>query len=119
MASTHSTPRRGSRLLRGGGRNNSRAGLAVSTHHGSRKKDASALLLLDIQNDFFEHGTLPVPGASDIVPVVNSLRKFNFDMTIVAMDSHPYNHCSFSSNNPVRRSTPHTHPRPPPLPALS
>jgi hypothetical protein len=33
-----------------------------------------ALLVVDVQNDFCEQGSLPVPGASQIVPVINNLR---------------------------------------------
>lgn len=60
----------------------------------------TCLLLIDPQNDFFESGSLPVAGASDIIPVINKLRRREFTVTIIAMDWHPVNHCSFSSNNP-------------------
>ena len=64
-------------------------------------KKVSMLLIIDVQNDFFQPGgSLGVQGAPDIVPVINSLRQFKFDMVVQAVDWHPYNHCSFSSNNP-------------------
>lgn len=66
-----------------------------------RGKRVTMLLIIDVQNDFFEPGgSLGVKGADDIVPVINGLRQFNFDMVVQAVDWHPYNHCSFSSNNP-------------------
>ncbi len=35
------------------------------------EEQLSALLLTDVQNDFCDGGTLPVPGADEIVPVLN------------------------------------------------
>ena len=58
-----------------------------------------ALLLVDIQNDFLENGTLAVPQANEIIPVVNSMI-LDFDLVVATQDWHPYNHKSFASQHP-------------------
>jgi nicotinamidase/pyrazinamidase len=58
-----------------------------------------ALIVVDIQNDFCEGGSLEVPNANQIIPVVNNLIKkfYDKDMFVVAtQDWHPYNHGSFA-----------------------
>lgn len=58
-----------------------------------------ALILVDLQNDFFETGNLPVPNASDIIPIINNLTNtYNFDKIIFTKDSHTENHSSFTEN---------------------
>ena len=37
-----------------------------------------ALIVVDVQNDFCEGGTLEVPEAADIIPICNSLKKYAF-----------------------------------------
>jgi len=57
-----------------------------------------ALLLVDIQNDFCEGGSLAVPGASDIMPVVNKLildASSNRERIIASRDWHTVDHISF------------------------
>lgn len=59
---------------------------------------SEALLLVDIQNDFCEHGALPVPDSLEIIPVVNAWvsRALQHDWLIVASrDWHPVDHISF------------------------
>jgi len=56
------------------------------------------LILVDVQNDFMEGGTLEVPQANRIVPVINSLLK-QFDLVVATQDWHPQNHQSFASNH--------------------
>ena len=61
-----------------------------------------ALLVVDIQNDFCEGGSLAVTGASEIIPVVNSLiQKFKAsgDLVVATKDWHPKTHKSFASNS--------------------
>ncbi len=61
-----------------------------------------ALLLIDIQNDFCEGGSLAVPGASEIIPITNELiSKFQAsgDLVVATMDWHPADHGSFASNS--------------------
>lgn len=62
-----------------------------------------ALILLHIQNDFFQGGKEEVPGAEDILPNIARLREVvNWNLVIHVVDWHPANHSCFSSNNPVR-----------------
>lgn len=58
-----------------------------------------ALLVVDVQNDFYETGTLPVKNASKINPVINKLMEDKGYNTILAsQDWHPANHESFAIN---------------------
>ena len=61
----------------------------------------SALLIIDIQNDFCESGALAVKDANSIIPVVNNLidyfNKIN-SFIIATKDWHPLNHKSFAIN---------------------
>lgn len=60
----------------------------------------TALLLVDIQNDFCEGGALAVPGSLAILPVVNQLidraRESGWPV-IASRDWHPVEHCSFEA----------------------
>jgi nicotinamidase-related amidase len=54
----------------------------------------SALIIIDVQNDFIS-GSLANPyHAEEIVPVINDLRSA-FDLVVVSLDWHPHHHCSF------------------------
>lgn len=59
------------------------------------------LLLIDLQNDFLPGGTLAVPGADELVPVVNALMP-GFDLVVATQDWHPPDHGSFAANHPGR-----------------
>lgn len=61
------------------------------------------LIIVDVQNDFCEGGSLAVKGGNDIVSVINMLTRFgDFDRIIATQDWHPVGHCSFAeSYNPV------------------
>jgi nicotinamidase/pyrazinamidase len=61
-----------------------------------------ALLVVDLQNDFCDRGNLPVPGGSEIVPIVNRLCA-GFSHVIVTQDWHPTGHLSFASAHPGKR----------------
>lgn len=57
----------------------------------------TALLIVDMQNDFMPGGALPVPNADKLVPFILqliSMRK-KFDYVFAGMDWHPKNHISF------------------------
>jgi nicotinamidase/pyrazinamidase len=56
----------------------------------------SALLIIDLQNDFCSGGGLPVPGGEKIVPLVNRLSPA-FPATVLTQDWHPPGHSSFAS----------------------
>ncbi len=59
---------------------------------------ADALIVVDVQNDFCEGGSLAVSGAGGIIPVINHLRSL-FNFIVLTQDSHPENHTSFALNN--------------------
>jgi len=57
---------------------------------------ASALLIIDFQNDFTEGGALAVPDGDAIAPRVNELvDSGDFDLVVATRDWHPANHGSF------------------------
>lgn len=58
----------------------------------------SALVLVDIQNDFIPGGALPAKGGDDVVPIANRLQP-HFDLVVATQDWHPQNHLSFASNH--------------------
>ena len=58
-----------------------------------------ALILVDIQNDFAEGGSLAVPNASEIIPVVNKLLKLDWDLVVATKDWHLEGHKSFASSH--------------------
>ena len=59
-----------------------------------------ALIIVDVQNDFCDGGSLAVPGANEIIPYINHLTKENeYDQIILTQDWHPSHHKSFASNN--------------------
>jgi nicotinamidase/pyrazinamidase len=57
-----------------------------------------ALIIVDVQNDFFEGGPLEVPHSNQIIPVINQLVA-SFNIVIFTKDWHPANHKSFASNH--------------------
>jgi len=59
-----------------------------------------ALIIVDVQNDFCEGGSLEVPGASQIIPIINRLID-KFDLVIATQDYHPPSHCSFVTKWPI------------------
>lgn len=63
-----------------------------------RMKTKTALIIIDVQNDFIS-GTLANPyNAATIVPVINGLRD-KFDFVVISYDWHPYDHCSFTESH--------------------
>ena len=58
----------------------------------------SALILIDLQNDFCAGGTLAVPEGEGIIPIANRLQP-HFDLVVASKDWHPKNHKSFASNH--------------------
>lgn len=56
-----------------------------------------ALILVDIQNDFMKGGSLEVPNANEILPVVNNLLEQDWDLIVATKDWHPAYHKSFAS----------------------
>lgn len=58
----------------------------------------SALIVVDVQNDFCPGGGLAVTDGDMIVPVINRLME-SFTTVVATQDWHPADHSSFSSNN--------------------
>lgn len=62
----------------------------------------SALLVIDVQNDFIPGGNLAVPEGEQIVPLINQLAR-QFKQVVIAQDWHPAGHASFASSHPGRK----------------
>jgi nicotinamidase/pyrazinamidase len=61
-----------------------------------------ALILVDLQRDFFRNGALEIADAEAIIPVANRLMPL-FDIVVVTQDWHPANHQSFAANHLWRK----------------
>ncbi|KQI70183.1 nicotinamidase [Loktanella sp. 3ANDIMAR09] len=59
----------------------------------------SALIVIDVQNDFCPGGALAVSGGNDIVAGINALMD-DFSTVILTQDWHPAGHSSFASSHP-------------------
>jgi len=66
-------------------------------------KDDDVLLVVDIQNDFCEGGSLAVPGAVEIIPNINRFAR-RFRHVILTQDWHPPGHLSFASSHAGKRT---------------
>ncbi len=64
--------------------------------------ESDALLVVDIQNDFCEGGSLAVPGAGEIIPSINRLACL-FRHVILTQDWHPSAHLCFASSHPGKQ----------------
>jgi nicotinamidase/pyrazinamidase len=56
------------------------------------------LLIIDVQNDFCEGGSLAVPNAAEIVEPINHIAS-NFSTIVLTQDWHPAGHSSFASSH--------------------
>lgn len=61
----------------------------------------TALLLIDIQNDFLPGGNLPVSDGHAVIEVANRLMP-DYDLVVATQDWHPAEHRSFASQHPGR-----------------
>lgn len=59
----------------------------------------TALIVIDVQNDFCPKGALAVAGGDQIVPGINALMD-DFPAVILTQDWHPSGHSSFASSHP-------------------
>lgn len=59
----------------------------------------TALILVDLQNDFLPGGALPVPEGDAVLPLANQLQTC-FDLVIATQDWHPPEHVSFAASHP-------------------
>jgi nicotinamidase/pyrazinamidase len=57
----------------------------------------TALVVVDVQNDFLPNGALGVQEGDTIIPLINELVKLKFDLILASQDFHPPHHCSFAS----------------------
>ena len=57
----------------------------------------TALVMIDIQNDFCPGGALAVPGGDEIIARVNKLQS-SYAVRVLTQDWHPAEHSSFASN---------------------
>jgi nicotinamidase/pyrazinamidase len=61
----------------------------------------TALVIVDVQNDFCKGGSLAVTDANSIIPLINKLRDLPvFDLVVLTRDWHAPTHCSFAANHP-------------------
>lgn len=59
----------------------------------------TALIVIDVQNDFCPGGALAVTGGDEIVDPINALMA-DYDAVILTQDWHPEGHSSFASEHP-------------------
>lgn len=59
-----------------------------------------ALILIDLQHDFCEGGSLAVKGAQEVIQLANQLQS-KFDVVLATQDWHPADHASFEELWPV------------------
>jgi nicotinamidase/pyrazinamidase len=68
------------------------------------RKDQAALLIVDIQPDFFPGGALPVAHANEILrPLRKLMNSRCFHLIVAAQDWHPPGHISFASSHRGRK----------------
>src|SRR5258705_5709527 len=65
--------------------------------------DASALLVIDVQNCFLPGGSLAVKDGDQVIPVINRIAK-GFDNVVMTQDWHTPNHMSFASSYPDKKA---------------
>ena len=58
----------------------------------------TALIVVDVQNDFCTGGNLAVPKGEEVVPIINAMAK-RFENVILTQDWHPNGHASFASQH--------------------
>ena len=61
----------------------------------------TALIVVDVQNDFCPGGALAVAGGDEVVPVINALAR-DFENVVLTQDWHPPGHASFATSHAGR-----------------
>jgi nicotinamidase/pyrazinamidase len=64
--------------------------------------DASALLVIDVQNGFLPGGSLAVKDGDQVIPVINRIAK-GFANVVMTQDWHTAGHISFASTHPGKK----------------
>jgi len=60
----------------------------------------TALIIVDVQNDFCTGGALAVPNGEMVVPIINDLRAaLKPDLVVHTQDWHPADHISYADNH--------------------
>ena len=67
-------------------------------HQKQLKMNKTALLVIDVQNDFLPGGSLAVVDGDKVIPVINKLIP-QYDLVVATQDWHPANHKSFASQH--------------------
>lgn len=62
------------------------------------RPDDTAMIVIDVQNDFCPGGALPVAGGDEVIPRINALLT-RFAVRVLTQDWHPANHASFAANH--------------------
>ena len=62
-------------------------------------RSATALIMIDIQNDFCPGGALAVAGGDEIIARVNAIQG-DYAVRVLTQDWHPADHASFAANQP-------------------
>jgi nicotinamidase/pyrazinamidase len=79
------------------------AALALSRPAAAeRPGPATALIVVDVQNDFCPGGALAVNDGAAVVPIINALAR-RYANVILTQDWHPARHLSFASEHPGKR----------------
>lgn len=58
----------------------------------------TALIVIDVQNDFCPSGALAVPEGDQVVPVINEMMS-DYQTVLLTQDWHPADHSSFASQH--------------------
>lgn len=58
----------------------------------------TALIIVDVQNDFVSNGALEVKDGNSVIPIINKIQG-KFDLVIATQDWHPKKHKSFASQH--------------------
>lgn len=72
--------------------------MAATTESSS----TSALIVIDVQNDFAPGGSLAVKDGNQVVPIINQLSK-HFENVVITQDWHTEGHASFASSYPGKK----------------
>ena len=59
----------------------------------------TALIVIDVQNDFCPGGALAVPGGDAVIPAINAMLA-DYPVRVFTQDWHPADHASFASQHP-------------------
>ena len=63
----------------------------------------TALILVDIQNDFCPGGALAVPDGDAVIATANAAMA-GYDLVVATQDWHPADHGSFANNHPGKKA---------------